>query len=391
MQVFVIFLVLLFGQGSWIGINSIWVELPLLVSLGIPEQFEIASWLVIIIQVANIGPLLFAVINYMAPKGYQLEGPTNYLISAVGTATCVFLIFYWDVFTIWKLDNQLHSTYFTIFVFLLALVDCTSNVTFPPFMARLKSQYMNWFFIGMGLSGMIPSLVAIIQGVGGAPVCVANYTYNDYDDSGELRQCTSWTHETKPARFGPEVFFSFLSVMMLSCFVAFVCLNHLPSVRREYAPEYLNQQREASSDAGGNQRQRQYEMVSSKKDEDDEIEVSSVLSQPRQSSSILEFVALFVILGVANALVNCVLPSIQSYSAGAYGLNIYLLAATFGNIANPLACFVVMLKPSRSFVLVITVFALGTVAGIYCFVTALTSPLPPLQDSVMGSILVVSR
>jgi hypothetical protein len=45
------------GIGSWIGINSLWIQLPLLVNV-LPEAWYLASYLVIIIQLANIGPLV---------------------------------------------------------------------------------------------------------------------------------------------------------------------------------------------------------------------------------------------------------------------------------------------------------------------------------------------
>lgn len=393
-NIFVVLLVLLFGQGSWIGINSLWVELPLLVSLGIPEQFEIASWLVIIVQVANIGPVIFTGINYLTPKGYHLEVATNYLISLTGTIVCILLIFFWDVFTIWNIDNKPHSTYFTIFALLLALVDCTSNVSFLPFMVRLKSQYMTWFFIGMGLSGMVPSLAAIVQGVGGSPVCVVNFTYtliNETDNTS--MECTSWVSETKPAHFGPEAFFSFLSFMMFACLVSYICLNYLPLAKKEYAPENQTQERTSQSREDGQEDRGQYEMIPSDKSEQenhsDKNDDTHVVPEMVDRKPLVEFVLIFCILGLSNALVNCVLPSVQSFSAGAYGLNIYLLAATFGSIANPVACFIVMVKPSKSLWLVVAVFISGSLSGLYCFITAVTSPTPPLQDHWMGSVLVI--
>ena len=50
--------------------------------------------------------------------------------------------------------------------FFLALVDCTSSVTFLPFMSRLPTYYLTTFFVGEGLSGLLPALVALAQGSG---------------------------------------------------------------------------------------------------------------------------------------------------------------------------------------------------------------------------------
>ena len=51
-------------------------------------------------------------------------------------------------------------------VFFLSLVDCSSSVTFLPFMMQLPAHYVTTYFIGDGLSGFVPGLVALAQGVG---------------------------------------------------------------------------------------------------------------------------------------------------------------------------------------------------------------------------------
>ena len=60
-------LVILFAISSWIDINGVWVELPLLVA-ELPEAWDLPSYLVIIIQVANIGPLIYTVAKKIAPN-----------------------------------------------------------------------------------------------------------------------------------------------------------------------------------------------------------------------------------------------------------------------------------------------------------------------------------
>ena len=51
-----------FGMASWISINGLWVELPLLVQ-NLPEEWYLASYLSIIIQIANLGPLGYALLR----------------------------------------------------------------------------------------------------------------------------------------------------------------------------------------------------------------------------------------------------------------------------------------------------------------------------------------
>jgi riboflavin transporter 2 len=155
-------LVCVFGMGSWVAINGLWVELPLLV-VELPEGWYLPSYLTVVIQLANIGPLLVTLLHRFRP-GCLSEVPVIFFILAVGTIACVLFAFLWNV-TSWVMGSQ-HSIAFIILTFLLALVDCTSSVTFLPFMSRLPTYYLTTFFVGEGFSGLLPALVALIQGSG---------------------------------------------------------------------------------------------------------------------------------------------------------------------------------------------------------------------------------
>ncbi|XP_041526676.1 solute carrier family 52, riboflavin transporter, member 3 isoform X2 [Microtus oregoni] len=155
-------LVCVFGMGSWVAINGLWVELPLLVT-ELPEGWDLPSYLTVVIQLANIGPLLVTLLHRFQP-GRLSEVPVIFLILCVGTAACILLAFLWNV-TSWIQGGQ-HSVAFIVLTFFLALVDCTSSVTFLPFMSQLPTYYLTTFFIGEGLSGLLPALVALAQGSG---------------------------------------------------------------------------------------------------------------------------------------------------------------------------------------------------------------------------------
>ena len=51
-------LALLFGLGAWIGINGIYVQLPLLVNTS-PEGWTLPAYMVMLVQIANLGPILY--------------------------------------------------------------------------------------------------------------------------------------------------------------------------------------------------------------------------------------------------------------------------------------------------------------------------------------------
>ena len=52
-------LALMFGLGAWIGVNGIYAQLPLLVQSA-PEKWKLPTYMVVVIQFANLGPILFA-------------------------------------------------------------------------------------------------------------------------------------------------------------------------------------------------------------------------------------------------------------------------------------------------------------------------------------------
>jgi len=50
--------------------------------------------------------------------------------------------------------------------FALAFVDCSSSVTFLPFMTIFPNTFLTTYFFGEGLSGLFPSVFALAQGAG---------------------------------------------------------------------------------------------------------------------------------------------------------------------------------------------------------------------------------
>lgn len=139
-------LVVLFGMGSWIAITGLWLEMPLLIAR-LPESWRLASRLNIVIQLANAGPLIY----WVALKfrlANEVSGTYAQLI--VGIISCAVLIFGWQT-TITFAGGE-HSIVLMICTFGLALVDCTSSVTFLTFMARFDSWYMAPYLVGEGTS-----------------------------------------------------------------------------------------------------------------------------------------------------------------------------------------------------------------------------------------------
>jgi len=71
-------------------------------------------------------------------------------------------------------SGSAHSTALFVLTFSIALVSCTFSMLFMPLIRNFREIYLISYFIGEGLSGFLPSVVALIQGVGGNPVCIAD-------------------------------------------------------------------------------------------------------------------------------------------------------------------------------------------------------------------------
>uniref|UniRef100_A0A8C2XG95 Riboflavin transporter n=1 Tax=Cyclopterus lumpus TaxID=8103 RepID=A0A8C2XG95_CYCLU len=349
----------LFGMGSWVSINGLWVELPLVVPQ-IPEGWYLPSYLSVLIQMANVGPLFVTLMHRFRP-GALNEAAIIYAIIGLGTAASFLLAFFWKETVV--VAGAPRSVALLVLTFFLATVDCTSSVTFLPFMMRLKTQYLTTYYIGEGLSGLLPALVALIQGVG-VVHCInstrfLNHTLNSSDSSVTFDLQAQY----QPANFSAEVFFFFLSAMMLVCLAAFLLLNYHPSVARERP--------------GGRRTNRGKD-----KSERDRNFGTGLYSWT-------QVFYIFVILAWANALTNVVLPSVQSYSCLPYGNNSYHLSATMAAVANPLACFIAMFFPIRSLLLMGALTVSGSGVGAYIMGMAALSPCPLLVNETSGGVIIV--
>ncbi|KAL0984687.1 hypothetical protein UPYG_G00145280 [Umbra pygmaea] len=368
----------LFGMGSWVAINGMWVELPLIVP-EIPEGWYLPSYLTVLIQMANVGPLFITLMHRFQP-GLLDERPVIYSIVGLGIVATFLLAFFWK-YTV-PLGGATHSVALLVLCFLLSVVDCTSSVTFLPFMMRLRPQYLTTYFAGEGLSGLVPAVVALVQGVGVVSCRNTTAGNSTVAAGGELQA------HYQPANFSAQGFFLFLSAMMVACLAAFLLLNHHPAVTRERRREHY------FSGALEDEKNDQALSLSPRRPEEKPM-ISHQKGCTRRSAfgtglySVPEVVFIFGVLAWINALTNAVLPSVQSYSCLPYGNQAYHLAATTASVANPAACFIAMFLPLRSLVLMGLLTIVGTVFGTYIMAMAALSPCPLLVHHTAGTALIV--
>lgn len=140
--------------------NGIWIELPLLIPR-LPEGWALSPQLGMASNLANVGPLIIAIIRQLIGQSSSYEVPSICLIFLVGIFVPLILSFTW--FQQVSLFGTNRSVYLLVFGFCLALVNCTSSVTYLPFVNRFDPQWLNIYFAGESLSSLIPALLGLIQ------------------------------------------------------------------------------------------------------------------------------------------------------------------------------------------------------------------------------------
>ncbi|XP_022063531.1 solute carrier family 52, riboflavin transporter, member 2-like [Acanthochromis polyacanthus] len=357
-------LMALFAMGSWVSVNSLWVELPVLVNV-LPEEWNLPAYLTVLIALGNLGPIAVTITHHCAP-GRLNERLVIHCIQLLAVVASAFLAIFWSHTVV--IAGEKRSLPFLLLTFVLSLVCCTSNVTFLPFMFRYPPQYIRTFFIGQGLSALFPCIVALGQGVNKLECKTVNGTVEP-----------EYLKENFPA----QNFFWFLFVMLTVSALCFLALT-----RRQTQPPSAEPPQESGSTAAkdGDETERLHNGGTPVSEDQVQLEEQQSHGQtfwtPRN-------IYLLALLAVSNALSNGVLPSIQSFSCLPYGNMTYHLSVVLGNMANPLACFLSMFVVLRSSSGLGFLSVAGLVFASYLMALAALSPCPPLLGSPAGVALVV--
>lgn len=328
-------LIILFGISSWLGVNFIYNELPVLVE-GSPEYWSLPSYLTVIVQIGNLGPILYGLIKkwFNIPDKYFV-----YTVLLIGTISSLLLAFFYDrTSTIFGAN---HSTSLLTLTFLQAIVGCTSSVLYLPYISRYLETYMISLIIGEGLSGLLGSVVAMIQGI----------TETVY---------VNGQAQTSPAIFSTQIYFFIEFSMYLISFISLYLLNSL-----KVCESQLNDSQNSSEEA-----------ILEK------IEYKEIFRS--------KYIWLGLFMGVICIFGNGVLPSIQSFSALPYGAKTYHYVVTFTCIANPIACFAGYFLPQTTFKGLASLTTVWVVSAIYVLTLAIQSPDPMFVGTNFGSIFTVS-
>ncbi|KTF72715.1 hypothetical protein cypCar_00030654 [Cyprinus carpio] len=303
-------LVALFGMGSWISVNSLWVEMPVVVGV-LPEEWNLPAYISVLIAFGNLGPVAVTLTHHIAP-GWLNERMVIHIIQVLAVVASVFLALFWS--QVVTVAGEPRSVPFLLLTFILSLVCCTSNVTFLPFMFHYPPQYIRTFFVGQGLCALFPCVVALGQGVG-------------------KLECIETANGTKPhhlkENFPAQNFFWFLSVMLAISALCFLALTYRV-VTLTTAEEVQKTEQESGKTEEETQPLQNGDSPVSEKQVEVEKQAPVVAFWTSRN------IYLLLLLGLSNALTNGVLPSVQSFSCLPYGSMTFHLSVVLGNIANPL-------------------------------------------------------
>ncbi|CAH2107904.1 unnamed protein product [Euphydryas editha] len=335
-------LMVCWGLGTWLGVNGLYMQLPLLVER-LPEGWRLPSSMTVAIQLANVGLIAYVVLRRFFPRAP--DAPYIYLLLTVGTAALYLNSFLYTKTA--SIGGTERSLSFLALTFFAALVGCTSSVLFYPYLRHFRDVYLATYLVGEGLSGFIPSILALIQGVGGEPECVLS------PDNSTV------TAVHPPARFNTTVFMILLGTLSALSLVSFGFMDRCSAFLSERVKE---------SEAA--------------KEEEATTEHESILQT--------KWFSVLLLMACLNALMNGALPSVQTYSCMPYGSNAYHLAVALGAMANPTACLAgVWLRPMPPGTLA-AMLAFVLLPLSYIFATAALSPTPPLHTETIGRFLVVA-
>ena len=225
-------------------------------------------------------------------------------------------------------------------------------------MRNYREIYIVSYLVGEGLSGFLPSIVALVQGVGGNPECV-NMTRPGTEIKFE-------THYADP-RFSSRTFFIFLGSLLFLSFLSFVSLNKLRTAKGERV------KLPAST-----------ETLPTDMNAPPSYKTTSGWTMSKQT-----YVYLLAMMAVICSLTNGILPSIQSYSCLPYGNVAYHLTVTLASMAAPLAMCTGFVIKNPKVNWLSWFMAVVLVLSAFVFYLAVKSPEPPLQNSWVGEFMVV--
>ncbi|CAF2125116.1 unnamed protein product [Rotaria magnacalcarata] len=355
-------LIIIFNLCTWIDINSVWIELPLIINSA-PERWTLPSILSLVIGFANIFPLLVVALRWKLGKRFS-EIPYIYIIIIVGIFACCSIGLFWN-YTTYVFGAE-HSVSLIGAVFALAMLDCTSSLVFCDYMRRFKAKYLHAKFFGESLTGILPIFIALAQGVGGEAQCIMNNV----------------TLHVQPIysepRFSVSTFFFLISGIIALSLIAFMALRFTSIMKLAKADDQHWQQTSIES----------YEKLLVTKENSSESKKRSL--SKANSMTEKEFFILQTSNVVNSAFVFGCLPTLVTYSILPYGQKTLYYCNILFPISYSLAALYGFIRPTISTFWIIMNSICGCLICAFIIVVAFQSPCPIWADTLHGGIIIIA-
>mmetsp|Transcript_56336 Transcript_56336/g.121392 ORF Transcript_56336/g.121392 Transcript_56336/m.121392 type:complete len:463 (-) Transcript_56336:12-1400(-) len=360
-------LFILFGAGSWLTVNGLFTELPLLVAR-LPESWRLASVLAVAVQLANVGPFLFCLaerrqrwraLRWESQRGSGASSESfaagaTYGVLALGAVAMAGLALCWSA-TI-EVAGIRHSLPLLAFAFVAALADCTSSVLFWRFAGSFRPVHLSALAAGEGMSGVIASGLAWLQAAS---------------------RDEPW--------FSAGAYFAMLGMAMCASAVAFHLLRRAPFAKAE--------RRRADEEQAGSGGALSATLFS-KSCEEVSGDGSSVSTNTAVTANLVEadegillwtreMVGLLMLQAWLNVLQNGISVSCLGLAAKPYGRAVYQRAQTFALFIDPLAAALGYRIRIGARGLLPVALCLGAIYG-YILALSLSAVLPPFLPEAGG-------
>ncbi len=370
-------LVMMFNMGAWFNVGTVLVELPLLVQY-LPESWKLPSIVLMTDLATHVGLLAYVIWR-------NKHGPSDsecwlvYVILVVGAIASCVEAFVWDITTVVN-GSETSVAFLAVLVFIM-LSNNMSSVVLLPYMSRLPGAYLSAYFVGEGLAMLIPSLLAMLQGVGEIECLNSTMASAKDSDLTELyMNGTKTPHQD--LRFSVQTFFLMACGVTLASTVSFTLLHFdslLPCCREqtEAATELI----QAGEDTE----------LADDKDSSSHNETASLEKKTENPNTITqcEFACFLTALLLSFALWNGIGVGILPYSTIPYSRLTYSLAFCLAIAGNSITSFLLLIVYSSSRKALALLYAIGSLGVTYVIILGAVSPNLPLKHSPFGDVLVV--
>ncbi|CEF68624.1 Solute carrier family 52, riboflavin transporter, member 3 [Strongyloides ratti] len=345
--------VIIFGLGTWLSINSLYTQLPLLVDI-VPESWNFATYLVTVLQGICLLSIVYA---YFASKSSKLKQgniPATIILIFLNAGALLMAAFVYPNTVI--IGGEEHSVYLLIAIALMSIPCTLSDVIYLPFISRFRNNNLVVaFFLGMGLSALVPSVTTFVQGT----ITTKNITETIILSNGNLENITKLV--TEEPLFGVQQFLIGISILSLLPLLAFIVLLKVHEKEKELevkSPDWP------------------HPGITSRY-------VDNSLSKGM-------FLSYLILVSIIGALQNSIVPCIIPYSTSRFGANIYHITNTLFVMINPFFCFLPFVIKIRKFIYHLGIFLINISAFTVLFLYAYIPKLQKTDNWFSHAILYIA-